>query len=305
MHYVDTCFRLFGDRVKTWITFNEAWTFTYLASGFGKAPSIEYYSDMTSEPWIAGHNVLNAHAEVVHLYRTMYQPTQGGKIGITNNCDWREPHSTDPGDIASAERAVLFQLGWYSDPIFGGKGDYPPEMRALYGSRLPNFTAEEKRKLNGSADFYGLNHYGTGWAAFDPKNPGADLSYAKVSEEGIVKAESAWLYGAGWGFRKILNWVKRRYNNPVLYVTEGGWSANAPNYVLGTHDISRVMYYANYSSEMRKAIVEDGVDVRGYFAWSLVDNFEWERGYIERFGTTYNDFGKGFDPNAPADNMNQ
>merc|ERR1719436_2171861 len=138
MHYVDTCFRLFGDRVKTWITFNEAWTFTYLASGYGKAPGIEYYSDMTIDPWIAGHNVLDAHAEAVHLYRTKYQPVQGGKIGITNNCDWREPHSNAPWDIAAAEQAVLFQLGWYSDPIFGGKGDYPPEMRALYGSRLPH-----------------------------------------------------------------------------------------------------------------------------------------------------------------------
>merc|ERR1712113_371221 len=101
MHYVDTCFRLFGDRVKTWITFNEAWTFTYLASGFGKAPSIEYYSDMTIDPWIAGHNVLNAHAEAVHLYRSQFQKQQHGQIGITNNVDWREPKTRDNKDIAA------------------------------------------------------------------------------------------------------------------------------------------------------------------------------------------------------------
>jgi len=301
--YADLCFKTFGDRVKTWVTFNEAWTFTFLASGFGKAPGIEQYKDMNIHPWIAGHNILLAHAEVVHLYRTEYSQ-QNGEIGITNNCDWREPKTDDPKDVAAAERAVLFQLGWFSEPIFGSEGDYPPEMKQVYGQYLPSFTAEQKKKLKGSADFYGFNHYGTAWAAHS-EEPGADRSYAIVSEEGFPKAQSKWLFGSGWGFRKILNWISRRYNRPKIYVTEGGWSLEAQNAANGVDDLPRVQYYANYTSAMLDAINEDNVDVKAYFAWSLMDNYEWERGYIERFGATFVDFAFGDDSFAPTDTENQ
>lgn len=147
-HYVDSCFRLFGDRVKHWVTFNEAWTATKLASGSGKAPSIEPFMDPKKDPYIAGHNILLAHGSAVRIYREKYQARQGGWIGITNNNDWREPKSDTEDDIAAAERAVLFTLGWFSEPIFG-TGDYPVEMRAVLGDILPNFTAEEKQMLKG------------------------------------------------------------------------------------------------------------------------------------------------------------
>jgi len=306
--FADVCFKEFGDRVKLWITFNEGWTFTYLASNYGKAPTIKAISDQMRDPYIAAHNVLNAHAAAVNLYRTKYQPKQGGSIGITNNQDWREPKSTDPEDIAAAERTLEFQLGWWCDPIFGGKGDYPPAMRVIYGDRLPKFTPEQSQLINMSADFFGLNHYGTGWAEFST-TPGADSSYAKVTEDGppfgFVKGQSGWLYGSGWGFRKLLNWVDKRYNRPIIYVTESGWSLAADSGAEeGANDPGRVAYYANYTTAMQQAIHDDGVDVRGFFAWSLMDNYEWERGYIERFGTSYNDFAFGFDPNGP-DNSSQ
>lgn len=304
LHYVDTCFALFGNRVKRWVTFNEAWTFTFLTSGLGKAPSIPEYSDQLIDPYIAAHNVLNAHAAAVHLYRSKYKALQGGLIGITNNVDWREPKTPNSADVASSERAVLFGLGWFTDPIFGNHGDYPPEMRRLYGTRLPEFTAEERNLLKGSADFFGLNHYGTGWVSFHPE-PGADNGYAAMSTEGFPRAQSGWLYGSGWGFRKLLNWIKRRYNNPIIYVTEGGWSTAASTAEEAAKDKQRKMYYANYTAEMLKAIKEDGVDVRGYFAWSLLDNFEWERGYIERFGTVFTDYNFGFDPDAAMNSMHQ
>merc|ERR1712190_365949 len=116
-----------------WVTFNEAWTFTFLASGWGKAPSIPEFSNMSIDPCVAGHNVLNAHAAAVDLYRRKYQANQKGKIGLTNNCDWREPKTNDSIDVAAAQRAIEFELGWFSDPIFSGTGDYPPSMRQLLG----------------------------------------------------------------------------------------------------------------------------------------------------------------------------
>ena len=94
-----------------------------------------------------------------------------------------------------------------------------------------------------------------------------------------------------WGLRKLLNWVDRRYGRPPIYVTENGWSTPGEESAAeGVVDDGRVLFYHNYTGEMQRAIYEDGVDVRGYFAWSLMDNFEWERGYSERFGLVYTDF---------------
>jgi len=299
LDYVNVCFSAFGDRVKTWITFNEAWTFTYLASGWGKAPCIPDYGNMEVDPYIAGHNVLVAHAMAVSVYRQKYQMKQGGKIGITNNCDWREPATNSSNDTGAAELAVEFTLGWFSDPVFSGTGDYPPAMRRLLGSNLPNFTEEQKRLVNGSADFFGLNHYGTGWARYAEK-PGMDNTHVALSEDGFVQGQSTWLYSGPWGFRKLLNWVHRRYGGPPVYVTENGWSLGAEAAAEGRRDRQRAAFYGNYTAEMRKAIFEDGVDVRGYFGWSFLDNFEWNSGYAERFGTTFNDFAFGADPDSPA-----
>jgi len=300
LSFVDTCFTAFGDRVKMWFTFNEPWTLTFLASGWGKAPCHPDLSEQSKDPYIAAHNVLNAHAAAVDLYRKKFQQKQGGKIGITLNSDWREPKTSDPQDVAAALRGMAFNLGWFGDPIFGGKGDYPPSMRRFYGDRLPKFTEEQKQLLNGSADFFALNHYGTGWSSYAEK-PGPDTAFAEISNDGLVHGQSAWLYGAGWGLRKLLLWVHHRYGHPTIYLTEGGWSIKADNVSAGIADKERALYYYNYTSEMARAINEDGVDVRGYFAWSLMDNYEWERGYLERFGMVYNDYRMGWDEDAPVD----
>merc|ERR1712190_349611 len=89
----------------------------------------------------------------------------------------------------------------------------------------------------------------------------------------------------------------------MLQRVAGPWRQK--NAVQGARDSGRLYYYANYSSALLSAINEDGVDVRGYFAWSLMDNYEWERGYVERFGTVFNDFNFGYDPNAPTNQQHQ
>ena len=308
--FADLCFKTFGDRVKTWITFNEAWTFTWLASGGGKAPSIPEFAEMPKWPLIAGHNVLLAHAAVVNLYRTSYSPTQKGEIGITNNIDWMEPNDTSNASIAAAQRGLEFQLGWFADPIFGPNGDYPPSMRTILGPLLPTFTAAESALLKGSADFFGLNSYGSGWATDSP-NAGFSGAYVNIDHDAgpngpaMPRAQSIWLFGCPWGIRKLVNWVAKRYASgplgprvPIL-ITEGGWSIGANDSGTGTRDLARAYYFANYTQQLQRAIVEDGVNLIGYFAWSLMDNFEWERGYTERFGVVYNEFDFGPDPNSP------
>lgn len=113
-------------------------------------------------------------------------------------------------------------------------------------------------------------------------------------------AKSVWLYSSGWGFRKLLNWVSNRYGKELpIYCTEGGWSVEAKTSLEGKYDPGRVMYYYQYLAQAWAAIHEDGVNLRGYYAWSLMDNYEWELGYSERFGVSWTDFMFGTDPNAP------
>ena len=146
-----------------------------------------------------------------------------------------------------------------------------------------------------------MNHYGTSWIA-GSSEPGWDFTYAVTSTEGLIHGQSAWLYGAAWGLRKLLNWIKRRYHDPLIYITESGWCMSADTADDAFNDTDRLYYYANYTSEVGRAIREDGVNVVGYFAWSLLDNYEWEMGYKERFGITFVDFNPGLDPNAPLPN---
>jgi len=290
----------FGGKVKTWVTFNEAWTFTALGSGAGKAPSVQPYLNASVWPYVAGHNVLLAHLRTVEVFREMQRTgvlSKDHTIGITNNQDWREPATSSPQDIAAAAVQLEGQLGWYADPIYGVDGlhDYPRSMK-LSLPYLPTFTEEEKASFKANRpDFFGLNHYGTGFVSFDATTQSSSTNFP-----GLPMAKSVWLFQAGWGFRKLLNWVSKRYGRETpVYVTEGGFSVEAKTALEGKYDPGRTMYYYSYFSEMQKAIEEDGVNVMGYFAWSATDNYEWEMGYSERFGVIWNDFLFDVDPDAP------
>jgi len=298
----------YGPKVKKWATFNEAWTFTFLGSGKGKAPSVQPYMDMDIWPLVAGHNVILAHASAVAIFRSMQKTGRlqvGSMIGITNNQDWREPSSGSVLDIAAAQAAVEGQLGWFADPIFGVNGvhDYPASMKKLQRYGMPTFSFADKAWLAQlRPDFFGLNHYGTGYVSFNPED-----NSTTISEEGLVQAESAWLFNAAWGFRKLLNWVSNRYDtkiraaNPLpIYVTEAGWSVSATTARGAKYDIGRLMYYYTYLTEAWSAHAQDQIDLRGFASWSLMDNYEWEKGFDERFGVTFNDFKFGEDPNSPG-----
>lgn len=300
--YAKLCYDLFGDRVKFWTTFNEARTFVVYGYGKGSKAPGRPYIDIGTHPYTAGHNVLLAHARAVRAFRAHPKTkANGAKIGITNNCDWNEPASSAPSDIAAAERANEWMLAWFADPIW--LGDYPASMRKKLGSRLPKFTRKEQTMLKGSADFFGLNHYQSQLTRDSPMPPDyglpngtgftywADYEAAGFHTADMPKAASVWLFAVPWGLRQLLNWIDRRYGSPAIYIMENGWSTpGGESWKEGVSDDSRVLFYANYTSEVQRAIYEDGIAVRGYFAWSLIDNFEWERGYSERFGIVYTDF---------------
>ncbi|MCB0534580.1 MAG: beta-glucosidase [Saprospiraceae bacterium] len=288
--YADVCFKNFGDRVKNWITINEAWVVAILGYGLGVfAPG----RVSNSAPYLAGHNLLKAHGKAVRRYREKYQSTQKGQIGITNNCDWREPLTDSDADKQAATRALEFFLAWFADPIY--RGDYPESMKSRLGARLPSISATDRQLIQGSSDFFGLNHYTTMYAADASGGavPGNVYGNGGLSEDQDVSlsispdwklTDMQWAI-VPWGCRKLLEWIAARYGNPPLYITENGCAFDDP-VVNGTvQDTARIAFFDSYLSETHRAI-QNGVDLRGYFIWSLLDNFEWASGFSKKFGIT-------------------
>eukprot|EP01018_Ginkgo_biloba_P014657 Gb_10041 [translate_table: standard] len=306
VQYAETCFRAFGDRVKHWITFNEplqtavnGYATGVFAPGRCSDRSKSTIGDSYTEPYLAAHNQLLAHASAVDLYRTKFQDKQGGVIGITVDGEGAEPFTDAVEDKAAAQRRLEFQLGWFLDPLYFG--DYPAIMRTKLGDHLPQFSPAEAALLHGSADFVGLNHYTTRYVipSFEKSEDNYfynDQDLHRIAEwEGNVigeKAASEWLYIVPWGLRNTLKWITERYNRPPIYVTENGMDdedCESSSLEEMLRDTKRVNYFKGYLASLAEAIRE-GADVQGYFAWSLLDNFEWAQGYTKRFGLVYVDY---------------
>ncbi len=293
--YAEICFEHFGDRVKHWITLNEPWVVAILGYGQGVfAPG----RVSTSEPYLAAHNLLRAHGRAVDVYRTRYQSQQGGVIGITNNCDWREPLTDSLADRAAATTALEFFLGWFADPIY--RGDYPEVMRSNVADRLPKFSANDRYLIQGSSDFFGLNHYSTLYASYpDPNrevvpevygNGGIleDQNVVLTADESWERTTMGWSI-VPWGCEKLLGWIDERYGQPDIYITENGASFDDLVVNGAVDDQYRIDFLDGYLSACHEAI-QKGVNLRGYFLWSLLDNFEWALGRTRRFGLHYTDW---------------
>jgi beta-glucosidase len=313
VNYANTSFALFGEFVDSWVTFNEPWVISWWGYGLGQhAPgrcsdrSFCAEGDSSTEPYIAGHNILLAHAHAVKLYRENFEARLKAKIGIVLNSDWAEPLSDDQVDIVSAQRYVEFMLGWFADPVL--LGDYPASMKAVMKERLPNLTFDSQTSelLKTSSDFIGLNHYTSLYATslsnatYVPNpHPGwstdMDVFWTREKNGVIIghQGDLNWLYNVPWGIRKLLGWIKNRYNNPEVMITENGFSVKGESELTAEeaiHDEDRRSYLVSYLTNVLAAIQEDGCNVSGYFVWSLMDNFEWAEGYLRRFGIVYVDY---------------
>jgi beta-galactosidase len=292
--YAEACFEYFGDRVKHWLTLNEPWVTAILGYAHGIFPPGRVSK---TEPYRAGHHLLLAHAAAVQVYRQKYQPFQKGLIGMANNCDWREPATEKMSDQAAAERALEFFLGWFADPVYNG--EYPEIMRSHLKYRLPAFTDREAEALKGSVDFFGLNHYATALAAHcdDPGGKTPIHLNGGITEDQDIRLLNAsdWdqtAMGWGvvpWGCRRLLHWIDARYDHPPIVITENGCAFDDRKENGQVNDQRRIEFLGSYLAECLRAVSE-GVDLRGYFVWSLLDNFEWAQGYSKRFGIHHVDF---------------
>lgn len=204
-----------------------------------------------------------------------------------------EPLRDDELDQQAVNRALVFNTGWMLDPLVFG--DYPSEMRQYHGSELPRFSAAEVEHVKGSIDFIGINHYTSLYAKdciHSPCTLGGDHAIRGFLEtagerNGIpIGGRTGYprFFVVPEGLEKIVTYVSERYNNIPIYVTENGYSPfseeekNNP-----LQDIKRIEYHKSYLAALSRAI-RKGADVRGYFIWSLLDNFEWTDGYDVTFG---------------------
>jgi beta-galactosidase len=287
--YARTCFKNFGDRVKHWITLNESWSVAVQSYNDGtKAPGRG--KDPRHETYVAGHHLILAHARAAWIYKKEFASTQKGVIGISNCGDFRYPK--DPSSVAdqnAAFRAMAFQFSWFMDPFF--LGDYPLEMRAELGERLPAFSAEERKLLLGTVDFIGLNHYSSLYAAEPQQKPDFGGYWADIRVD--FSSDIHWKKNfMGWsvvpdGCRELLLWISRRYGHKIpIVITENGTAEEESDIASALRDKERRDYFENYLRASAEAI-EKGVNLIGYFAWSLMDNFEWEYGYTKRFGIVH------------------
>jgi beta-glucosidase len=276
--YARVLFRALGDRVRLWITLNEPWVITAGGYLFGDlAPGHR----SLGETAIVAHHLLRAHASALATGRA-----EGiRQIGLAVNLEPQYPASPSPEDLAATGRRDAFINRWFLDPVF--LGTYPTELEDIFGAVWPDRTQSPPDALRAPPDFIGVNYYSRSVVREDPKD--WPVKAARVRQDGRPHTEMDWeVYPQG--LTDILTWIQARYGNPPLYITENGAAFADPPPVGGRiHDRPRVAYLRTHLTAASLAL-HQGVDLRGYFAWSLLDNFEWSHGFSKRFGLVQVDF---------------
>ncbi|XP_022635277.1 beta-glucosidase 13-like [Vigna radiata var. radiata] len=301
-YYKDYCellFKTYGDRVKHWTTMNEpqiVGLITYMHGFDNDNPEPCQATKLCKQPYTVVHNYILCHAAAVKLYREKFQATQRGEIGIVIGSESFEPYSSKSEDVAAAERLTDFLIGWILDPVV--YGDYPKIMRDLVGNRLPNFTEDEKNMVAGSTDFIGINYYTSHFAKHETNKTNISLTdnYDALGSSEDFNAEGKTLgyldkYGGNFvypqGLYNILQHIKKKYQNPKIYITENGIASfNITNPLIDMHRIKYLATHLNYT----KAAIDDGVRVGGYFVWAAFDTFEFRAGFSRNWGIIHVDF---------------
>ena len=276
--YARTLFRALDDRVRFWVTLNEPWVVVdggYLHGSL--APGLR---NPFAAPF-ASHHLLRAHAAAMQAYRAEGRH----QIGLVVNLEPKYPAAETAEDLAATMRADAYWNRHYLDPVF--LGAYPPELAEIFGAAWPAFPEADLGALRQPPDFLGINYYSRQVVRHDPGD--WPLAAARVRQARQTHTALDWeVYPQG--LTDILEWVANRYGPLPLYVTENGAAFYDPPQADG--EIADPLRRRYLRDHLRAALAarRNGVDLRGYFAWSLLDNLEWAHGYSQRFGLIHVDF---------------
>ena len=279
VEYADAVTRRVGDRVKNWITLNEPWCSSLLSYFLGEqAPG---HHDL-GEGLAAAHHLLLAHGWAMPVIR---QNSPGCRAGVTLNLIPQTPASPSEEDALAARVEDAKFNRWFLDPL-SGRG-YPEEAVAAFGQEMQYVQAGDLAAIAAPMDFLGVNYYMRNIIRSDaiPESQNEPKTIARRPE----LTEMGWEVYAE-GIYELLTRLKADYDFPAYYITENG--AAYPDQVGANgqvFDARRVAYLRDHFVQAARAIAE-GVPLRGYFVWSLLDNFEWAYGYSKRFGLVYTDY---------------
>jgi beta-glucosidase len=277
--YARVLFRALGDRVPLWATLNEPWVVA--DGGYLHGALAPGHRSVLEAPRVS-HNLLRAHGAAVQAYRT-----EGKRhIGLVVNIEPKHPASTTPEDLAATRRADAYMNRQYLEPVLSGA--YPVELREMFGAAWPDVPDADLEVIRQPIDFLGVNYYTRGVTRYDPT--------ALPTRAGPVRPPHSRYTETDWevypaGLAETLLWVRERTGDLPLYVTENGAAFADPAQPANgrVDDPLRVEYYRSHLRGALEAI-RRGVNLRGYFAWSLLDNYEWVHGYSKRFGIVHVDF---------------
>ncbi len=267
-----------GDRVKHWITHNEPWVAAFLGHMMGiHAPG---WRDLGLALQV-GHHLLLSHGMAIPILREA--SGADAYVGITLNLSPIYPETDSLEDREAAHIADGFSNRWFLDPVF--RGQYPQDMWQRFGPFVPRVVPGDMETISRAIDFLGVNYYTRSVVRAEP---GAPLGFVGVRPEGEYTAMDWEVFPDG--LRALLVRLHKDYAPKALYITENGCAYEDTLSEDGrVYDPQRIAYLRAHFASAHRAI-QEGVPLKGYFVWSLMDNFEWSFGYSRRFGIVYVDY---------------
>ncbi len=282
--YAQLMFDRLGDRVPMWTTHNEPWVIAFIGYAWGvMAPGIADFS----QAFQSAHHLLLSHGKAVELFRA---GGYRGDIGIVLDLSHVIPNSDSAADLAAAQRAHESDNALFLDPLF--KGQYPDMLFDWIGPHRPDVQAGDLALINQELDFLGVNYYMTHKVRFFPEGGLFKVDLDQVSGSNWGRTDMGWgIYPPG--LTQVLLNLKDNYGNPKVYITENGCAVlDTPAEDGFVADTGRINFLRAHFLAAHKAIAA-GANLRGYYVWSLMDNFEWAFGYDKRFGLVRVDYETG------------
>ncbi|XP_057327909.1 myrosinase 1-like [Microplitis mediator] len=297
--YARVVFNAFGAKVKYWTTFNEP--MFYCMYGYqGILAPRKNWSGIAD--YLCGHNALLAHAKTYRLYSDHFRKTQKGKISLNLALFWTVPENpNDQEEVDAADYMFEFRNEWFLHPIYSKDGDYSKIMKdrianyssiqGLFRSRLPAFKRHEIELIKNSADFLSINYYSVvtvrKFKNFDIKEtisydadvgtrhtPGAPNNASFETENNECDVKNC----QPWGLSKIIKRLTQKYSIPMIMIAENGYADEGQ-----LEDMDRAKYFYYHLKEILK-LIKEGINIQGYYAWTLFDVFEWDKGHTFKLG---------------------